>query len=198
MTRLPSRLVAWLLCLAAVLATPGAAPPYARAQKHEGQDSSTRLAKQHFYRGEKLFALGRFDDALAEYEAAFEAKPLPEFLFNIGQCHRNLGSYEKAIFSFRLYLSKQPEARNRAAVEALIKELEEKSAEERRRQAAAAARQRRRTPRPPPPPPTPFYKQWWFWTGVAAAAAAGTAAVLLIDNGSGLPETDLGNLDFRK
>ena len=50
-----------------------------------------KSAKRHYERGEKLFALGKFSDALDEYQKAFDAKPLPGFLFNIGQCYRNLG-----------------------------------------------------------------------------------------------------------
>ena len=63
--------------------------------------------------GEKLFALGRFDEALEQYEKAFEAKPLPGFLFNIAQCHRNLGNIDQAIFSYRKYLREAPDADNR-------------------------------------------------------------------------------------
>jgi len=38
--------------------------------------------------------------ALVDYQAAYDAEPLPAFLFNIGQCHKNLAHYEKAIFFF--------------------------------------------------------------------------------------------------
>ena len=61
---------------------------------------------------EKLFALGKFDDALDEYQKAFDAKPMPDFLFNIGQCYRNLGDYQQAIFSFKKYLKLEPDAPN--------------------------------------------------------------------------------------
>jgi hypothetical protein len=32
------------------------------------EDPATKAAKRHFDRGEKLFALGRFDDELDEYQ----------------------------------------------------------------------------------------------------------------------------------
>jgi tetratricopeptide (TPR) repeat protein len=163
-------------------------------------DPALRRAQQHFYAGEKLFALGRFADALTAYQAAFEAKPLPEFLFNIGQCHRNLGNYEAAIFSFRKYLKLLPEAPNRAAVEDLIADLEKK-------QAAAEEEARRRRlgligtgKQPPPPPPRARHSRWWLWTGlgVVAAAAAGTVIYVELDSGTSRPTSDLGNLDFGK
>ena len=40
-------------------------------------DPATRAARRHYERGEKLFALGKFDEALEEYQTAFDAKPLP-------------------------------------------------------------------------------------------------------------------------
>ncbi len=195
MTRPAYRPLAWLLCLLVAVAALDAFPPSALAQRHSDRDEDTRAAKKHFYRGEKLFALGRFDQALRAYEAAFEAKPLPEFLFNIGQCHANLGHYEQAIFSLRKFLRLRPNAKNRDQVEEYIAELEEKQAE--------ASRKVELVPKNgdttvEPPPHRPVYKRWWFWTGVAAVAAAGTTIVLLSSSGPPLPETDLGNLDFRR
>ena len=102
----------WLACGVTLVG----APPRAHAGAGEADgaaDGTTSTAKQHYYKGEKLFALGRFRDALAAYEAAFEVDPLPELLFNIGQCHRNLGDYRSAVFSFRKYLRLRPAAPNR-------------------------------------------------------------------------------------
>jgi tetratricopeptide (TPR) repeat protein len=161
------------------------------------EDRATKLAKKHFSRGEKLFALGRFDDALLEYEAAFEAKPLPGFLFNIGQCHRNLGDYDEAIFSFRKYLKLEPDAENKDAVLSLIEDLEDK-----KRDAEAEADAHRFDDRPPPDEhprskkKKKIYQRWWFWGGVAGVAAASTGTFLLLSN-DGLPSTDLGNVVFR-
>jgi tetratricopeptide (TPR) repeat protein len=167
------------------------AAPRARA----GEDPATRTAKRHFYQGEKLFALGRFADALKEYEAAFDASPLPAFLFNIGQCHRNLHDLDAAIFSYRKYLRLEPEAANRGEVEDLIRELEDEQARERARddqretdraRHAAATDESR-----------PIYKKWWLWTGVAVVAGGTTAFLLTRDRG-GVPSTDLGNVVFPK
>src|SRR3954471_6899646 len=88
-------------------------------------DPATRAARRHFERGEKLFALGKFDEALEEYQTAFDAKPLPGFLYNIGQCYRNLGDLDQAIFSFKKYLKLQPDAENKDAVDRLIQDLED-------------------------------------------------------------------------
>lgn len=194
MTRARHRNTSWILSLAAVLALVGV-PRAARGQSGGGEDAATREAKEHFYRGEKLFALGRFEKALAAYEAAFEAKQLPEFLFNIGQCHANLGDYRQAIFSLRKYLRLRPDAKNRAEVEEYIASLEKKQAREERKLDLVPKDGETVTEKPRK---RAFYTRWWFWTGVVAVAGAGTAVLLLSDRGPDLPSTDLGNLDFAR
>ena len=87
-------------------------------------DPAERAAKRHFDRGQKLFNLGKFDEALDEYQQAYDAKPIPDILFNIGQCHRNLNNYDAAIFSFKKYLKLAPDAENRDQVEEYIADLE--------------------------------------------------------------------------
>lgn len=159
------------------------------------EDAATKAAKRHFTKGEKLFALGRFDDALEQYEKAFEAKPLPGFLFNIAQCHRNLGNIDQAIFSYRKYLRESPDAENREAVEKQIEELEEEKA----RTGGGGGIVIREPPpddrKPPKGAKKPIYSRWWFWGGVAAVAGAGTGTYFLTRDGS-VPTTDLGNVVF--
>jgi tetratricopeptide (TPR) repeat protein len=152
-------------------------------------DPATRAARRHFERGEKLFALGKFDEALEEYETAFDAKPLPGFLYNIGQCYRNLADYDQAIFSFKKYLKLDPDAGNREAVERLIEELEEKKAQGDSQK--FVKKQKRDEARP-------VYKKWWFWTGLGVVAAGAGAAVYASGGGSSPPSTDLGNIVFGK
>jgi tetratricopeptide (TPR) repeat protein len=82
-----------------------------------------KQAREHFQNAENSFNLGRFPDALADYQAAYEAKPLPGFLFNIAQCYRNMQSYERARFFFRRYLALEPHSPNRRLVEDLIAEM---------------------------------------------------------------------------
>jgi tetratricopeptide (TPR) repeat protein len=165
----------------------------AHARAGGGEDKATAIAKRHFYAGEKLFALGRFSDALAEYEAAFDAKPLPAFLFNIGQCHRNLHDYDAAIFSFRKYLSLLPDAPNKAEVEDLIRELEAAQARD-KAEADQRAAERARAAAAAHDDDHPLYKRWWLWTGVGVVAA-GTATYFLTRD-RGIPSTDLGNVVF--
>jgi tetratricopeptide (TPR) repeat protein len=178
---LPRWIVSLLVCALVALA-----PRAARAE-----DPAMRAAKRHFDRGEKLFALGKFDEALDEYQKAFDAKPIPEFLFNIGQCYRNLDQLDDAIFSFKKYLKLEPDAPNKPAVDKLIEELEDK------RDRGEGARLTKRPPpvTSPPAEHKPIYKQWWFWTGVAVVGVVGSVGIYE-GTKSGPPGTDLGNLVF--
>lgn len=155
------------------------------------EDPATRAAKRHFDRGQKLFTLGKFDEALDEYQKAFDASPLPDFLYNIGQCHRNLGDYEQAIFSFKRFLQLDPEAPNREKVEIIIDELEDKLERQ-------GAKKQQDPPPPPPPGATPIYKKWWFWTGIAVVGVAGGVGIYAATRPDGPPDTTLGNIVFTK
>ena len=85
-----------------------------------------KQARELYERAEKSFDVGKFAEALTDYQAAYEAKPLPGFLFNIAQCYRNMGNYERARFFFRRYLTLQPHAPNHRRVEELIAEMTNK------------------------------------------------------------------------
>jgi tetratricopeptide (TPR) repeat protein len=164
-------------------------------QPVHADDAADRAARRHYERGQKLFNLQRFEEALDQYQKAFDAKPIPDFLFNIGQCHRNLGDYDAAIFSFKRFLKLDPDAPNREKVEELIAQLEEKKAAE----DAKKLRLREDPARPPPPTEasTPIYKKWWFWTGVAVVGVAGGVTIYAATSG-GPPDTTLGNIVFGK
>lgn len=168
-----------------------------------------KKAKKHFRQGQRMFAMGRFRPALESYEKAYTLSKYPDILFNMAQCYRNLGDYESAVFHFRTYLEKKPDAKNREAVTELITKLEIEMEE--------ADRQRREEQDEKKPPRIkkpkkrtkkskkktkkvksgPFYTRWWFWTGVVLAAGGGTGYYYFFAReDGGIPNTDLGNIDF--
>src|SRR6185436_10875850 len=124
--------------------------------------------------------------------------PLPDFLFNIGQCYRNLGDYDSAIFSYRKYLKLAPDASNREQVEQLIRDLEARKAQSDTQRLGL----KRPAPELPPPvehpPDRPIYTRWWFLTGVAVVGVAGGVAIYELARSSGPPSTSLGNIVFGK
>ncbi len=132
-----------LTCLAALVFVCAAmAPAPARAQ------SAADSAQQHFDRGAKLYNLGHFQEAIPEFEKAYELDTSPIFLFNIAQSHRQLGNKERALFFYRRYLEQAPNAPNRDDVERRMKDL----------QAALQQEPEQRSKPPtdmPPPRPAP-------------------------------------------
>lgn len=187
--------------------------PDAHAQSdtsdEDSKKSSAKRAKKHFRQGQRLFAMGRFREALTSYEKAHSLSQYPDILFNMAQCYRNLGDFESAIFHFRLYLKQKPDAKNREAVVELMEKLdEEMAAADRERDKKARRKKRQKKParqpitkKPEEPAdrsnPRPIYGKWWFWFSVAAVAGASVGGYYILDNqDSGTPDTALGNIDF--
>jgi tetratricopeptide (TPR) repeat protein len=85
----------------------------------------TATARAHYQTGTRLYDVGEYDKALLEYKSAYLAVPDPAFLFNIGQCYRNLGQSAEALKFFQRYLKKaSPSDPNRGQVEARIRDIE--------------------------------------------------------------------------
>ena len=114
--RLTLLLGLWVACLIA-------APLQAR------QPNNKAVAKKHFERGELAYQQGDFTKALAAYKRAQATYRHPAFIFNIAQCYRQLRTYDKALFFYRLFLAEQPEAPNKAEVKRRILKMEKKVAE---------------------------------------------------------------------
>ena len=191
---LPGRWLQRGVALTLVLALSGAA----------GASAAPSEAAANFRSGQKAYNLGAFEEALADYSKAYEQKPLPEILFNIAQCQRQLGHFERAAFFYRRFLTLSPRPpANRKLVGELISEMESKQVEAERQAAilaeqsqareqeqplarseplpaAAAPSARLAEPAPSPSPPRPgLHQRWWFWAGLGVlAAAAGTTAVV--------------------
>jgi tetratricopeptide (TPR) repeat protein len=140
-------------------------------------DEATRQAKAHF------------PQALTLYKEAYKAKPLPAFLFNMGQCHRNMGQCDRALFFFKQYLVHKPDAPNKADVDKLIRICEAAVRNAQRKATAASAPpasaplasapppKRGAAKRPTPrgqvskPPSRGELSPIWFWSGVGISSA---------------------------
>jgi tetratricopeptide (TPR) repeat protein len=82
-------------------------------------------AKARFAAGQSHYNLNEFNDALREFKEAYRLHPDPVFLYNLGQCERQLGHHEEAIRFYRTFLREEPKAPNRQEVLNKIAELEE-------------------------------------------------------------------------
>ncbi len=166
-------------------------------------ETDEQKARVLFADGQKAYDVGEFERALSLYSEAYKLKTLPGFLFNIAQCHRQLGNFERASFFFGRFIdNSKPAAPNVELARELMTDMErrqaEKAADEKARAEAAAKAKSDAPIAPPltpvevgslPPPPLPAVepesvtKKAWFWVviGGAVVAAAGgiTAGVVL-------------------
>ena len=81
-------------------------------------------AKARFVSGQSHYNLNEFSEALGDFKEAYRLLPDPVFLYNLGQCERQLGHLEEAIRFYRSFLREQPKAANRQDVARKIDEIE--------------------------------------------------------------------------
>jgi len=111
--------------------------------------------KLHYDKATRAYDVQKYDEAVIEYQKAYEIGGVPAMLFNVAQSYRLANQLEEALRFYRRYLQRSPNARNREDVERKISELE-KTVEERRKAAeAAAARATPLAPRPVTPATQP-------------------------------------------
>jgi len=86
---------------------------------------SEAVSRAHFVKAQKAFAQHDWRRALDEFTGAVESAPseLPDFWFDIAQCHRNLGHARQAAAAFTRYLLLAPDAPDRDKVRAQIVSL---------------------------------------------------------------------------
>ena len=157
-------------------------------------------AKKHAERAAADYKAGQFLPALEGFTKAYDLSPVPEVLFNIGQCHFQLSSWERAVFFYRAYLHDRPNAPNRALVEELIAEAErERKTREAARSIPLPVASAQREAARASAAEDPIYKRWWFWAavGTAAAVAGGTIHYMSDGSSSALPARSLGTIDSR-
>ena len=151
---------------------------------------------EHVAQGHRLYQLGRYQEAIAEYRRAYELRADPPFLFQIAESYRQLGATEQALFYYDRFLAGAAEGPDRDDAEERVSELERLRAGP----AVAATPAGLATTAGPGPgakQPTPVWRRWWVWTAVGAVLTAGVIAAALAGRSeSSIPSTDLGNKKF--
>jgi tetratricopeptide (TPR) repeat protein len=183
-------------------------------------DQELARARKLFREGEIHFNLGEFEKAKEKFSAAYRVKQIPAFLFNIGQCHRQLGNCERAVFYFRQFLRYQPGSPQAKQVRLLIRQCEKllQQATPTSGPAGAASKPTVIQPEPPasrpsePPDrrPPPADKRpvvralFWIGLGVTSALAitSGITGAQAVDHNdryrdSQTPSSELGELRDR-
>ena len=127
-------------------------------------DAAAEEAKQHFFKGQQLFDVGRWDEAADEFEKAYSMRGDPTFIYNMAQSYRRKGDAKRALDLYKNYLIKAPKSPQRPEVEerirALQKQLEEaeyqvKPAAQNAATTGAASPAAPLVPAPLPPPAAP-------------------------------------------
>jgi tetratricopeptide (TPR) repeat protein len=183
-----------------------------------------REARSRFQAGEAHFKAGAFDEALAAYQAGYDAKPLPGFLVNIAQCQRRLGDLKGARATYQKFVLVAPDSPLLPQVRSMIAEIDallEKNANEKPAAAAAAAAdEETKSPEPavaPVPAAAPREqpaavlaapaaepraetetpgRRWWLWglLGAVVVGGAVTAIVLTTGGTTTINDGSLGTL----
>jgi hypothetical protein len=104
------------------------------------QDSEVDAQAQiHFQSGRMHFDRGDYEEALAEFESAYQLSGRPGLLYNIYLSHQNLGQLEEAANALRKYLDEgELSEEERRTLTARLANLDERVAEQRAQDQAAA------------------------------------------------------------
>jgi tetratricopeptide (TPR) repeat protein len=121
----------------------------ARNAAHAADAALTPQQKQEmkslYERATRAYDVGKYNEAIEEYQKAYEIGGDPPMLYNIAQAYRLNDQPGEAVRFYRRYLQRAPNARNKDDVERKIAE-QEKIVEDRRKAQAAVT---------PPPAPAP-------------------------------------------
>lgn len=165
-------------------------------------------AVEHYERAMSLFENQQFAEALAAFEHAFEYDPSPILLYNIAECHRQLGHRDLAIDAYQRYLALSPQAEDRGVVEARIADLSAEedvdiqTADEVVTQSAPPTLQVAPSPGSDPPvqlvqvapderphpasqrdqDPDSIWTAPWLWAGIGSAVVGGVVLGLVLGN----------------
>jgi tetratricopeptide (TPR) repeat protein len=141
----------WVVVASSLLGALPVTRAEAATRASDPQAEARGAAKAAVDRAQLDYTLGRFQEALDGYSHAYELFEAPALLFNIGQCHRNLGNHERAIFFFEGYLRAEtkPNREKRGLAADLFAESKAELARQRADDDARIARERAASARPP-------------------------------------------------
>ena len=117
-------------------------------------DDDVESARTHYKHASRLYDLRHYREAAREFEAAYEAKDDPAFLYNIAQSYRLAGDAAEAMGAYQSYLRRARTGAHKREVELRIEELT-KLVEEQRKQQQTPPNGTNPPELPEPPPTAP-------------------------------------------
>lgn len=140
-------LVFLLASAAGAACVPGLAE--AQARRAVPRDPRIEEARLDFEAGTAAYDAGRFEEALARFQHAYELTSSPDLLYNIATVLDRLRRDEEALAAYERFLAARPDTGDRPNIEARVRALraaidERRSEEEARARAEAEAEARAR------------------------------------------------------
>lgn len=195
---------------------PSAAPSATQSPQAGAPSKDQRSLREILDSAKLLFDAGSYDQAIAEFQAAYAKRQIPTLLFNIAQAHRKAGHFAEALALYERFLKDDPKsallpeaeahaAAMRARLDAERASQEREAAErlaQRRTEEAEALAKAREVERQKADEALllvakqkekPIYKKAWFWGvlgGLAAAGAITAGAIIAVQQKE--PSSDLG------
>jgi hypothetical protein len=120
----------------------------ARAQMTQAQKDEVKL---HYQRATRAYDLQKYQEAIDEYQKAYEISGDPPMLYNIAQAYRLAEQPAEAVRYYRRFLQRMPNARNREDVERKIADQEKLADQRRKVEPVAPTPPPTTTPTKPPP-----------------------------------------------
>jgi hypothetical protein len=87
------------------------------------QQDNREVARRHYTEGQELFRAERWDAALAEFRAAYQADPHPVSLRSQAACLVHLGRDREAVGLYEQYLRELPQASDAGEVRSYIQDV---------------------------------------------------------------------------
>jgi tetratricopeptide (TPR) repeat protein len=97
-----------------------------RTEREESERNLKQSAADHFKKGRELYQAGRYQEALAELNAAYELLPSSALVYNMAKAREKLSDWVGAVREYRRYLAMDPNAPDKGDVEHVIRVLEER------------------------------------------------------------------------
>jgi hypothetical protein len=90
--------------------------------------AAVRDARAHLAAADRAFRKARYDEALAQVQAAYAADPRPEFLIVFAQIYRAMGQPQRAVEACELYLAAAPDGSRAQEARALASAARQEAA----------------------------------------------------------------------
>jgi tetratricopeptide (TPR) repeat protein len=87
-------------------------------------DADPDQAREHYTVGLHAFDLGKYDEAISEFQEAYRFKEASGLLYNIAQAYRLSHRPKEALDFYQQYLARKPDAPNRSEVLAKIDRMQ--------------------------------------------------------------------------